>query len=200
MRIWLVITLAVVAIMMISCGGSTPEPGNELKLPVAEVDEKHYPEPEWYTNLPQDSVFIFERAEAEEKSRSMAERIARQDASAGLARWIKVEVNETFGQSGARYGGNGEEHYSWERVVEEVASEVLKGVEPSPGHLDARVKPDGTYHVYLLMRMPRDQASLAVIDVLSKEEELYEQFIRDGLVQKFQSRIKEYKEEKLGNN
>jgi hypothetical protein len=165
-------------------------------LEQAEVDEKSLPLPEWFKNPPQDSVFHYERAEAAEQTMNMAERIARQDATAALARWLKVEVNETFGQSGARYGEKGEQHYSWERVVEEVTSEVLSGVEPSPGHLDTRVKPDGTFHVYLLMRMPRDQATQAVTGVFSKEEELYEQFIREGLVEKFETRIRDYKAEK----
>lgn len=200
MRIWLVIALVVAAVMVVSCGGYKPSPGNELELPEAEVNEESYPTPEWFQNPPQDSIYQYERAEAIEQTMSMAERIARQDASAALARWIKVEVDETFGQSGVRYGERGEQHYSWERVVEEVTSEVLKGVEPSPGHLDIRVQPDGKYHVYLLVRMPRDQASVAVTGVLSKEEELYEQFIRDGLVKRFETRIKEYKQEKLGKN
>jgi|GEM_PF-6740565 len=191
MRIWLIIA----AMLMASCGGSKPGPGNELNLPEAEITEKSVPLPSWFVDIPQDETFHFERGEATEESMEYAERLARQNAAAGLARWLRQRAEETLNRTGTRLGAEGNLHAAWERVAQSITSEVLVGVEPAPGMLDARVMQDGKYHVYLLMRMPRDQAFSTFKKTVSKEEELYESFLKDKLMEEFKKDLEDYKKD-----
>lgn len=193
MRIWTIMALSIAAMLMVSCGGSKPSPGNELNLPQAEITEKSVPLPSWFVELPQDESFHYERGEGTEAHMEDAESIARQNAASRLAMWLRSRVEETFNRTRTRLGEAGQLHAAFERVVQSITSEVLVGVEPSPGHLDARVTQDGTYHVYLLLRMPRDQSFSSFKETLSKEEELYEAFIKDKLMEEFKNDIEDYK-------
>ena len=191
-KILVMFSVLFVTMIIISCG-SGPKPGNELDLPVAEITEKSVSLPSWFVSPIQDEEFHYERGEATEQYMEDAERAARQNAAVGLATWLRTRVEETFTRTRTRLGEEGQLHTAFERVVQTITSEVLVGVEPSPGHMDARVTQDNKHHVYILLRMPRGQSFSAFKASLSKEEELYEAFIKDKLIEEFKIDIEDYK-------
>jgi hypothetical protein len=61
--------------------------------------------------------------------------------------------------------------------------------------MDVRLTEDSKYRVYVLMRIPRDQAYAATQRVLSQEQELYEKFVRDKVLEQFRKDIEDYKKD-----
>lgn len=200
MRFWLIIAMGAFALSFVGCGGSAPDPGNELGLEVVDVQEKSVPLPSWYITPPQDETNHYERAEATAKHMEDAEEQARLNAAGRIAAWIRSRVEAKSTRTRKILGEDGTLHAAYDRVVEQLTSESITGLEPSPGHLDARVTEEGRYHVYVLMRIPRDQAFNILDKALSQEEELYEAFIRDNLIEEFKSEIADYKAELKGGN
>jgi len=192
MRFVAVSLLLVFAVGMVGCGSRPGISDESLKARGRTKVEL----PDWYVNIPQDSMYHYARGTSIEGTMGDAENNAEMDGSSAVASWVMQEVNTTGTIMRKQLGDDNPLHASWDRVVSMVAAEKESGIEPSPGHLAVYETDDGKTEVLLLMRVSREDVFKRLKDAATQESEAYEYLIQQGLLKDFEERIRDYKNDR----
>lgn len=184
------------AILMLACG-KKPQVKDVSGSTQAKFTEGAVDLPPWFVNIPQDQEFHYERGEATGKHMEDAERAARTIVRGQIANWLTSKVEEGLGRQRDLVGENERLSVLSSDLVKSYTSETLVGVEASPGHLETRMTGDGKYHVYLLLRIPRERAVSSFDKLSAREKELKELIDMERLKQDVAQGLNDYKTDQL---
>jgi len=160
-----------VVVVLIGCGASKQQTGVTPKA----TQETMEAIPSWYLNPPEDPNFIISTGTAASRDLQLARDKASDAARMDVAKAIETKFNGLSKRFQEEVGTGDEAQYldQFTQATKAVVSTVLSGA--IIDKTDVKNE-QGTFRVYVLMKMPIGASSEALMNKLKQQEQLYTRF------------------------
>jgi len=167
-KLALVLTVVVV---LIGCGASKQQTGVTPKA----TQETMESIPSWYLNPPEDPNFIITTGTATSRDLQLARDKASDAARMDVAKAIETKFNGLSKRFQEEVGTGDDAQYldQFTQATKAVVSTVLSGATIDKTEVKNE---QGTFRVYVLMKMPIGASSQALMNKLMQQEQLYTRF------------------------
>jgi len=163
--------ILMVVVVLIGCGASKQQTGVTPKA----TQETMEAIPSWYLNPPEDPNFIISTGTAASRDLQLARDKASDAARMDVAKAIETKFNGLSKRFQEEVGTGDEAQYldQFTQATKAVVSTVLSGA--IIDKTDVKNE-QGTFRVYVLMKMPIGASSEALMNKLKQQEQLYTRF------------------------
>lgn len=180
-------------IILIGCGASKQQSGVTPKA----TQETMESIPGWFLNPPEDPNFIIATGTATSRDLQLARDKAGDAARMDIAKTIETKFNGLSKRFQEEVGTGDDTQYldMFTQATKAVVSTVLSGVTIDKTEVKNE---QGTFRVYVLMKMPIGASSEALLSKLKQQEQLYTRFRASETFKDLEAETEKFEQFKKG--
>ena len=181
------ITVFFVCVMIMGCGG-----GSQMAKTSAEPEI-----PVWYTELPQDSDYVFSANTAVSKDMQLAIEKAVAAARAEIRRQVEVKI-ENLQKRFDEEVGLGEDAQLLQQFTS--ATKIVVSTSISGSKIEKQIpkKEDTGFRAYVLVSYPSINSTKNLVEEIKKEELLYTRFRESQIFKELETEVEKMETRKEG--
>jgi hypothetical protein len=182
-----------VVIILIGCGASKQQTGITPKATQETMDEI----PKWFLSPPEDPNFIITTGTATSRDLQLARDKAGDAARMDIAKTIETKFNGLSKRFQEEVGTGDDAQYldMFTQATKAVVSTVLSGATVDKTEVKNE---QGTFRVYVLMKMPIGASSEALMSKIKQQEQLYTRFRASETFKDLDAEVQKFDEWKKG--